>query len=56
MALTDLFDGAMIVLAMYTLLFFHPGRFLFSEPALEEMIKLESNTGSSTRQSLIKSL
>lgn len=28
----DIFDGAMVVLAMYTLNFFHPGRLLFSQP------------------------
>lgn len=27
----DIFDGAMVVLAMYSLLFFHPGRLLFSQ-------------------------
>ena len=29
---SDLFDGGMIVLSLYTLNFFHPGPFLFSVP------------------------
>ena len=28
----DLFDGGMITLCLYTLAFFHPGRFLFAVP------------------------
>lgn len=42
----DVFDGAMVVLAMYSLLFFHPGRLLFSQPDYNndtDTVELEKN-------------
>ena len=44
---TDIFDGAMVVLAVYTLNVFHPGYLLFNQPAQSESIVMGTMEGKS---------
>ena len=42
----DIFDGTMVTLAFYTMLFFHPGPLLYSQP--EEVVVEENKIPSSS--------
>ena len=43
-SLTDLFDGGMIALSLYTLIAFHPGPLLFAVPLDSSSMESKSGT------------
>ena len=51
----DVFDGAMVILAMYTMMFFHPGPLLFSQiddTRSTDQVEMKNASKTNTNESL----